>query len=257
MDNETDILFLSDNPNAPAGVDLDILYPGRVKKQSFVTEDCTPEMLGAFNYVVTMVCDGKNLEQLDYEAIEEYARGGGTVISCLFEYARHRGLNFSKTHVMDRLRPALRIEAETSITRGYAQGDEVWWYGMVSSAPDQTYANQMLQRQILDVAESADIRILATSTINGGAVMIHERIDEGEILALDLLSPLRPFHNSWGSTNKYLFVGNLIGQSVRYGKQYPERLSYDDFVLAMHETAAKYPQLCLQAEGACSDGRQL
>ena len=257
MDDQTDILFLSDNPNSGVAADLDLLYPGRVKRMSFVAQDCTAATLSGFKYVVTMVCDGRNLEELDYAAIEEYACGGGTVVTCLFEYARHRGLTFSKTHVLDRLRPALRIEEETPITRGYAKGDEVWWYGAVSSAPDQMYANQMMQRQILDVAESTDIQILATSTVNGGAVMVHERVGRGEILALDLLSPLRPFHNSWGSTNKYLFVGNLIGQSVRYGKHYPERLSYDDFVAAMHETAAKYPQLRLQAEGPCSDGRQL
>jgi hypothetical protein len=257
MNDGKDILFLSDNPNAGVGADLDLLYPGRVEKRNFVTAACGPETLDAYRYVVTMVCDGKNISCLDYAAVEEYARKGGTVISCLFEYARHRSLTFSKTHVLNRLRPALRIEVEDPITRGYAKGDEVGWYGMVSSAPDQMYANQMLQRQILDVAESAEIRILATSTINGGAVMIHERIGKGEMLALDLLSPLRPFHNSYGSTNKYLFVGNLIGRSVRYGKQYPKRLSYDEFVQAMHETAATYPQLRLEAEGPCSDGRQL
>ena len=170
MDDQTDILFLSDNPNSGVAADLDLLYPGRVKRMSFVAQDCTAATLSGFKYVVTMVCDGRNIEELDYAAIEEYACGGGTVVSCLFEYARHRGLTFSKTHVLDRLRPALRIEEETPITRGYAKGDEVWWYGAVSSAPDQMYANQMMQRQILDVAESTDIQILATSTVNGGAV---------------------------------------------------------------------------------------
>jgi hypothetical protein len=252
-----DILFLTDNPNSAVGVDLDILYPGRIDKRSCLTEDHTPEALAAFRFVITMVHDGKNLDALNFDALDAYARNGGTVVSCLFEYAKNRGLVFSKTHVMDRFRPALRIEVENDITRGYAKGDDVWWFGTVSSAPDLLYCNQMLQRQILDVTESADVRILATSNVNGGAVMIEETMGDGRILALDLLSPQRPFYNSHGSTNKYLFLGNLIGQSVRHGRHYPVRWCYDEFVEAMHDLAERFPQLRLEPEGACSDGRQL
>ena len=252
-----DIVFLSDNPASATGVDLDVLYPGRVRKLNLVHEAHTAEILSAYKTVITMIHDGANLHHLDYNALDDYVRAGGTLITCLFEYARHRGWTFSKTHVLNRLYPAMRIEEENAVTRGFAKGDEVWWYGTVSSAPDVLYSNQMVQRQILDPIESADVRILGTSTVNGGAVMLHERLGRGQILALDLLSPGRPFYNSRGSTNKYLFPGNLIGQSVRYGKQYPKRLSYDEFIEEMHRTAARHPQLRLRDEGPCSDGRPL
>ena len=249
------ILFLSDAPGA--AVDLDILYPGRVAKLDFTAQPHGLEVLQPHSHVITMVAEGRNVGQLDYAALTEYARGGGKVVSCLFEYAHHRGLTMSKTHVHDIVRPALRIELECEVTRGFAVGDEVWWYGTVSSAPDQLYANQMLQRQLFGVRETAGVSVVATSTLNGGAVMVEERVGEGSILALDLLSPIRPFYNSWGSTNKYLFLGNYVGGSVRHGKHSPRRLSYDEFVCAMHDLAARHPELRLQAEGPCSDGRQM
>jgi predicted deacylase len=115
----------------------------------------------------------------------------------------------------------------------------------------------MYQRQIMGVRESDQVRILATSNVNRGAVMIEEKAGKGRIVALDLLSPGRPFFNSRGATNKYLFLGNMVNQAVRYGKQYPKRLSYDEFVAAMRELAAKHSALTVQAEGPCSDGRQM
>lgn len=255
MPRSRPILFLSDAPGAAA--DLDVLYPGRVAKLDFTAHPHDEQVLQQHTHVITMVTDGRNVDRLDYRALTRYARRGGKVVSCLFEYAHARGLTMVKTHVHNTMRPAMRIEAECDITRGFAAGDEVWWFGTVSSAPDPLYSNQMLQRQLFGLRETSDVTILGTSTVNGGAVMVHERVGEGSILALDLLSPNRPYYNSWGSTNKYLFVGNFVGGSVRYGKHYPRRLSYDGFIGAMHQLAARYPQLRLQPVGPCSDGRQM
>ena len=237
--------------------DLALLYPQMVEVLDFRTSDHGTTVLSDFDAVVTAVHDGTHLSALDYTAVVDYARSGGTVISCLFEYARHFGLDFSKTHVGDRVEPAVRIEAENDVTAGFTRGDTVWWYGTVSSAPDTSYVNQMFQRQVFGVRESADVSVLATSTVNGGAAVVDHRTGEGRILALDLMSPNRPFYNSHGSTNKYLFAGNLLSHSVHYGKQYPERLCYDDFVTLMHDTATRYDRLRVEREGVSSDGRPM
>ena len=252
-----DILLLTDTSGGAVGQDLDILYPGRVHKANFTTQKITSAELRKFRYVITMVTSGDNLPKLNYRAVTAFARSGGQVMSCLFEYARNRGLHFSKTHVLDRIQPALRVEMETDVTRGFAVGDEIWWFGCVSSAGDTLYTNQMYQRQVMGVEESKRVRILATSNINGGAVMVEEKIGKGRIVALDMLSPGRPFFNARGSTNKYLFLGNMVNGAVRYGKHYPKRLSYDEFVNAMRDVAAQHPELTLKAEGPCSDGRQM
>lgn len=251
------ILLLTDAPGGGVAQDLEILYPRKVKVLNFTTEPHGLELLAQYRFVLTMVHLGKNLPKLHYRAVTAFARGGGQVISCLFEYAKNRSLEFSKTYVGDIMRPAVTVEVENDVTRGYSVGDQVWWYGAVSGAPDQLYSNQTLQRQIMNVSETPRVGILATSNVNGGAVMIEEKVGKGRIVAMDLLSPVRPFFNSWGSTNKYLFLGNIIGDTVRYGKHYSKRLAYDQFVLAMLELAARYPQLSVQAEGPCSDGRQM
>jgi predicted deacylase len=49
----------------------------------------------------------------------------------------------------------------------------------------------------------------------------------------------------------------MVNGAVRYGKQYPKRLGYDEFVAAMHQLAAQHPALTVQAEGPASDGRQM
>jgi hypothetical protein len=254
---QTAILLLTDTAAGGIAADLAVLYPGRVKRVSFVDEKITATLLDGFTYVITVVGDGANLAKLDYREITAFARRGGQVMSSLFEYAHARNLHFSKTHVLDRIRPAMRIDVACDITRGFAVGDNVWWFGNVSSAPDSLYANQMYQRQVMGVRESDDVRILATSNVNHGVVMVEEKVGKGRIVALDLLSPGRPFFNSYGSTNKYLFLGNMVNQAVRYGKQYPKRLTYDEFVAAMHQLAAKHSALAVRAEGPCSDGRQM
>lgn len=258
MAKEKDILFLSDGPGGIVGQDLDILYPERVEKWNFTTQPHGADALRRFACVITMVGDGPNLGKLDYKAVTEYARGGGQVVSCLFEYAQNRGLFFCKTHVGDRVRPTMRIAVECDVTRGYAVGDEIGWYGTVSSGgTDPMYDNQMFQRQVMGVKETNGVSILATSNLNEGAVMVEEKVGSGRIVALDLLSPVRPYFNSKGSTNKYLFLGNVIGKSVRYGKHYPKRLSYDEFVVAMKALAARHPKIRMMAEGPCSDGREM
>ncbi len=256
-----DILILADSTPGHArsrlAADLDILYPNRVAKIDFTATRTTAASLAPYACVITEVGNGANLPKLNYRSVTAYARQGGQVMSCLFEYAQNRGLRFSKTHVMDRVRPAMQIDVECDVTRGFALGDKVWWFGCIENTADTRYENQMHQRQVMGVRESDRVRILATSNLNHAAVMIEEKVGKGRIVALDMLSPGRPYFNSHGATNKYLFLANMLGSGVRYGKQYPKRLSYDEFVDAMADLARTHPDLIMQNEGPCSDGRDM
>ncbi|MFO8079627.1 MAG: M14 family metallopeptidase [Armatimonadota bacterium] len=254
--SDLSLLLLADSPGH-LHADLELLYPDRVEFRNFADEPHDAGTLAEFSHVITAVHDGANLDALDYEAVREYARAGGQVISCLLEYARDRDLHFSKTHVLDRLEPRMRVEIECDVTRGFAAGDSIGWFGTVSSAPDPLYSNQMHQRQILNPIENEHARVLGRSTVNHGAVMIEEQVGAGRILALDLISPARPWYNSHGSTNKWLFTGNFIGGAVRYGRHFPDRLCYDDFVEMMRELAESHYGLQMVREGACSDGREM
>jgi len=239
------------------GSDLDVLYPGKVQRMNFTRERHGIRTLEKYKHVITAVGSGKNVDKLNYSALTSFARGGGQVVSCLFEYAHYRSLHFSKTHVMDRIHPEIRIEAESDVTTGFAIGDTIKWYGTVTSAPDSLYYNQMFQRQLMGVQTSENVTVLASSNLNHGAVMVEEKVGEGRIVAMDLASPVRPWYNSWGSTNKYLFLGNVINGAVRYGRHYPDRLKYDEFVELMFDTAAIYPEIRVEDEGPCTDGRPI
>ncbi len=254
--NELSILLLADAPGT-LKTDLDLLYPDRVSFRNFLEEPHDADALGEFTHVITAVHDGAHLDALDYGSVRAYAESGGQVLSCLLEYADDRAWQFSKTHVLDRMEPAMRIETTCDVTRGFAVGDELWWYGTVSSAPDPLYGNQMLQRQILNPVEDDQTTVLGRSTVNQGAVMLEERLGDGRIVALDMLSPGRPWYNSHGSTNKWLFPGNFIGGTVRYGKHYSQRLSYEDFVTMMRELSEDHYGLRMIKEGPCSDGRDM
>ncbi len=250
------LLLLCDEPGT-LQTDLELLYPDRVELMRFTEDEHDVDTLARYSHVLTAVHDGSNLDALDYGAIRDYASQGGQVVSCLLEYAADRGWQFSKTHVLDRMKPRLRIEVENDVTRGFEVGDAIWWFGTVAGAPDSLYENQMVQRQILDPLEDERTVVLARSDANHGAVMIAERVGNGRILALDLISPRRPWYNSHGSTNKWLFAGSYIGNSVRFGRHYAKRLSYDGFVNLMDETATLLPDLSMVAEGPCSDGREM
>lgn len=258
------LLLLTDSPQNPFAAHLSLLYPQRVTIWDFTKQEHTLSLLRPFGFVITFVTQRRNLNKLDYSALRAYAERGGIVASCLAEYAygwnsthpEGPHLALLKSVVCEGEMPGLRICQRHEITRGFAPGDVIWWFGKVSGATtnDQN-PNQFYQRQLLGLEGVPSVAILGVSTLNGGAVLIEERIGQGRIVALDWLSLKEPFYNSYGSTNKYLFLGNLIGQSVRYGKHYPCKWPYDQFCAYMKELAQKYPALTYTEEGLASDGR--
>lgn len=251
------ICLLTDAPKGAFAQQLAVLYPERLTVIDFTAGAHSPAVLRAHSHVVTLVTHRRSIEKLDYAAVRAFAEEGGVVASGLFEYAHFGGHSLSLTHVADRCRPGIRITEECDITRGFRVGDITPWWGKVSHAPNNTHPNQLMQRQILGLTTTPTRRILGVSTVNAGAVIIEERLGKGRLLAMDLLSPLPPFYDSWGSTNKYLFLGNLIGGSVRYGRHYPRKWSYDEFVAQMEALARRQPALTFTREGRVSDGRDL
>ncbi|MCD6360781.1 MAG: hypothetical protein J7M38_07930, partial [Armatimonadetes bacterium] len=130
------VALLTDGGGGILKADLDLLYPDRVTVIDFTSESHDGRVLRDYTHVITAVQDGGNLDKLDYAAVRRWAKRGGQVISCLFEYAADRGWHFAKTHVRDRVEPTMRIMVENDVTKGFVIGDTIPWYGNVSSAPD-------------------------------------------------------------------------------------------------------------------------
>ena len=251
------ILVLTDSEQDWFCRNLKILYPDRVHTLDITTREYDLETLRPYDYVLTFIRDGKNVEKIRYKVLDRYAAEGHSVVMCLYEYARRKSLRFNKEYT-GKLRPMIEILVENDVTKGFKRSDRVYWYGNVGGGVDDPESDQLLQRQILDLEESENVRVLARSTVNGGAVFIEEKVGDGRIIAMDLISPNEAV--SWdfkGSANKYVFLGNILGGTVRYGKYYQRKLSYDEFVEAMKSLCEKYVHLWLEDEGASSDGSKI
>ena len=259
MVDELAIRVLTDAPGSAFGQHLSLLYPERVTVRDFTQEAHGAAELSKFSHVVTLVTHRRRLAQLDFAAVREFAAGGGTVACGLAEYACGHGLTVTKSVVPDgSVQPSIRLRRESDLTAGFAAGDVTPWFGKVSGATtNDNNPNQYYQRQILGLDETGGVSILGVSNLNAGAVLIEERVGQGRLMALDLLSLKEPFFDSRGSTNKYLFLGNLIGSSVHYGKHYAAKLPYEDLCALMREVAARHRGVCYTEEGSCSDGRPL
>lgn len=264
MPGKQAILLLSDSPQNQFATHLALLYPRRVTTLDFTDQDHSLAVLRKYGYVVTMVSHRRNLDKLNYQAVRDFAARGGTVASCLAEYAAGWRAaacappTMLKSVVPEGDWPAIRICRHSDITAGFAVGDVTPWFGKVSGATGNSMnENQYYQRQVMGLESNESVAILGVSTLNGGAVLIEERVGSGRIMALDMLSLKEPFFDSYGSTYKYLFLGNLIGSSVHYGKHYPCKLAYDELLVHMQSLAATHPALTYHEEGPCSDGRPL
>lgn len=260
MSTPLSVCLLTDAPGDPFCKSVALLYPGRTAVLDFSKEEHGAEVLARHTHVVVHAVRPQNTGALNFAAVREYVAAGGTAACGLAEYARDRGLQLTKTFVLDGAEePGIRIRVANDITRGFAVGDVTPWFGKVSHAPQNgNNPNQYYQRQILGLNEGRGVSILGLSTLNAGAVLIEERLGQGRLMALDFRSLIfEPYFDSYGCTNKYLFLGNLINGSVRYGKHYARKLPYDDLRREMQELAARFPRLTYAEEGSCSDGRPL
>jgi len=251
------ILILTDNEQDKFCENLKILYPGRVNVLDITTRKYDINILRKYDYVITFLRNGKNVDRINYEIIKKYAEEGHDVIMCLYEYAYYNSLKFNKEYT-GKLKPMIEILVENDITRGFRKSDLVYWYGNVGGGINDPNSDQLVQRQILDIEESESVRVIARSSINKGAVFIEERVGRGRIIAMDLISPNEAI--AWdfkGSANKYVFLGNILGRSVRYGKYYQRKLTYSEFVKTMKELCDKYEHLWIEREGIASDGSEV
>jgi len=220
-----DLALLTDAPaDDPMVVSLRTLYPDRLVVETTPSGRCRGAVVFA----------RKPETRFDFAAIEEFARGGNPVVVDLAVYAAMRGLTVRE--VISTNAPMLRVVREDRVTTGFKAGDVIPWCG---GAP-----KRWTQRVLNGVSRE---KVLAEST-EGGALLVAEK----SFLATDLTGLGEPVYNQPGSFNKYLFAGNLLGGTVRYGRHYAQRLKYAEFVEAMRALVREFPALRLDDEGPAS-----
>ncbi len=260
------ILVVSDSPDYHSTRDLNTLYPGRIDEHDLNQGPITAAALAPYRKVWTLIRRIEHLPLLDYRAVREHAhRTGAQVVSHLLEYARGSGLEFRFRNA-GRARHKLRIVAESDpITRGFAVGDEVYWYRNSSDIDDPEVGHYAYREVVCDDDPGQGRRVLARSTMTGGALWIEERLSGGgTILAYDLFSPLSlaltqgdPWILERGSFSKYLPAGNLFGGTVHYGRYVNRKLTVEELLGRIRALAARPGRAVpveVRDEGPTSDG---
>jgi hypothetical protein len=131
----------------------------------------------------------------------------------------------------------LRIVADDKATQGFPQGTLVPWCGSIQG--------QWQHRWVPKGNLPAGVSVLAETETGCGASVIKETIGQGAIYAADLASLDEPYWN-WAtrtSTYKYVLLGNLVNDSIRFGRHWSRRPTYGEFVEEMRRLGAKYPRL--------------
>lgn len=247
-----DLVLWTDAPaDDPMVVSLRTLYPDRLVIVSATETPPWSQCHGA------VVFTREPATRFDFSAIEAFAQRGNPVVLDLAVYAAMRGVQLRNADILVRdfsqqnngadksvrvtstatNAPSLRVLREDRVTNGFKAGDSIPW---------GDGAGKRWKQRVLD-GVSRD-KVLAESS-EGGALLVSETLGKGLLLATDLTGLPEPLWNRPGSFNKYLFAGNALGGTVRYGRHYPQRLKYAEFVEAMRALAAELPALRFQDEG--------
>lgn len=228
-----DLVLLTDAPaDDPTVASLRTLYPDRVVVASPTETPSWSRCRGA------IVFARRPETRFDFAAVETFARRGNPVVLDLAVYAAMRGAQLRALSATNA--PSLRIVREHRVTGGFKVGDSIPWGDGAAKRWSQRVLDGVSRDNVL--AESSE----------GGTLLVAETLGKGLLLATDLAGLPEPLWNRPGSFNKYLFAGNALGGSVRYGRHYLQRFKYAEFVEAMRALAAELPALRFQDEGPAS-----
>ncbi len=259
------ILVISDSPGYYSTVDLKRLYPRWVDEHDLHRGPITAERLAPYDRVWTLIRRAENMDKLDYRLIREHARQGAQVVSHLYEYARGSGFDFRFRNAGATRHKLLLVAESDPITRGFALGDEVYWYRNSNDLDEPPMGHYTYREVLCDSDPSLGRKVLARSTLTGGAVWVEERFPGGgALLAYDLLSPLNlvlaqgdPWLLDRGAFAKYLPAGNLLGGTVRYGRYQNQRLTVEEVLAQVRAfTDLSRPSVPVEVrdEGPTSEG---
>lgn len=234
-----DMVLLTNAPaDDPTVYSLKTLYPGRL------VDGKAGEAIDAKTCRGLIAFERGSDTPLDMAAVEAFVKAGGKAVVDLATYARARGLTVQEQPVaLDQA--TLRIAAEHPVTAGYKAGNTIPWYGGDRAKPVRRALSGKVSGTVLGEAP------------DGSALLVVEQVGAGTLLATDLAGLPEPLWKEPGGFNKYLFAGNLLGNSVRYGRHFEKKLTYAEFVEAMRALAGRHKSVRFQDEGPASDGQPM
>jgi hypothetical protein len=210
-----------------------ILNPLKVYNKGEINER---EVLDNKGGLVMLLSDGSKVS--DYSRlIKKYTGNGGTLVMDIRAFASLNNL-MAKNIELKRI----IVRTESDVTKGYKKGEPIVYNNKGSLTG-------------LGSAPKKDITVLGESE-KGDPVLVARKTGNGIIVAVDMLSLREPKVYA-GTENKYLFLVNAIGNSLRFGRYFLGKLKYPEFVDMLKEFVKKYPSVCLKEEGDASGGNKI
>ena len=251
-----DLVLISDLPPEHLSiVNLHALYPGRIISIRPDPTEVKRSVTQGITAVIVLLSNTRALDSQISARLKQFGADGGRVFMDLGAYGIWRGVKVERAKrpeaegatyasPLQSMGTGIRVLKETDVTRGFYRDQVVPWFG--DGGGHSTLA-------ALDLP--AEIETIGISTLNGLPALVREKVGKGIFAAVDMLSLSEPIYTNAGSFSKYLFLGNLVGRSVRYGEYFPKKLSYREFVDVLKKTCQQNPGITLIEEGKASDGQ--
>jgi hypothetical protein len=187
--------------------------------------------------IVVLLADSSKVKKWG-KTICQYTAKGGTVFMDMRGFAVLNGL---QTKLVRNNR--IIVAQESRVTSGYKKGEPVL-YGPQKQLIGLEKSAKLSRKKIIVLGESGDKDV----------VLVEQERKTGKIVAVDIMSLQEPQYEKT-TENKYLFLVNTLGNSVKYGSYYAQRLSYQELVDLMKELANAHPgTLDIKKEGRASGG---
>jgi hypothetical protein len=206
---------------------LEIFPDGAIRQNEIVSRQAG---------LVIMLSDDSRVSSYQ-NVIKNYLSAGGTVVMDIRAFAFLNGLKTKNINLR-----SIKVKQESAVTSGYRKGEPIIY-------------NNKGSLLALDKNSVKGITILGEGK-NGEAVLVMQKRGKGKIVAIDLLSMQEP--KVYADTeNKYLFLVNAIGNGVKYGRWFPEKVKYPEFVSMLKDLVKKYPSITLTEEGDATGGNKI
>ena len=100
------------------------------------------------------------------------------------------------------------------------------------------------------------LQVLAV-TPDGHPGIVQLKVGEGTIVAADVLSLRKPYCRNIDAYYKYTPITNTLTNPVQFGRYFPRKFKYAEFVEQMKATADASPKIRFEEEGPASDGQPI
>jgi len=186
--------------------------------------------------------------------LERYAQSGGRVFMDIRDFAQWQKTEpvqvpvgkVEKVTVETQMQAGLQVVEPSPITAGF-EVDQVM--------PRASFPDGTLWALPKDFRRPG-LEVLA-ATADGHPGIVQLKIGKGIVVAADVLSLREPYCRNIDAYYKYAPITNTLTNPVRFGRYFPRKLTYAEFVEEMKAVANASPKIRFEEEGPACDGQPI